>query len=103
MLPGPTFDPWTVQPVANRYTHYATRPPPFNEDITEYASSSGNTATFTLTLWSIKSHIPVKQCHAHNNECYVKKAYFVTFLMQISVKLQSSAALARHLMPASKG
>jgi hypothetical protein len=26
ILPPPGFDPWTVQPVANRYTDYATRP-----------------------------------------------------------------------------
>ena len=26
--PPPGFDPWTVQPVASRYTDYATRPQP---------------------------------------------------------------------------
>ena len=27
--PPPGFDPWTVQPVASRYTNYATRPTSF--------------------------------------------------------------------------
>ena len=33
--PPPGFDPWTVQPVASRYTDYATR-------LTNTACSSGN-------------------------------------------------------------
>ena len=40
--PPPGFDPWTVQPVASRYTDWATRPNLFNDavNISDYITSN---------------------------------------------------------------
>jgi hypothetical protein len=47
-----------------------------NKDFTAYASSSGKTATFTLSLWHVQSDITVRQGDAQNTEHHVNLMVF---------------------------
>jgi len=50
ILPPPGFDPRTVQPVASRYTDYATRPTNEQRVALKFCFKAGLSATETLVL-----------------------------------------------------